>query len=143
MKVNISAAQVILDFKRRKIECDFTYDISFGKLKVWRINNLLIGELCTHNDLLITSKCAYINTIQPQDMANDIINELNLKASDSLYLESFGNGKLTTTQIESLYNLPTGSVRRDIHRGKIKNAEKIGRDWVVSEAEINEFYKEK
>jgi hypothetical protein len=50
---------------------------------------------------------------------------------------------LTTVEIETEYGLPTGSVRRDIHRKKFANNElkKVGRDWTIRMDAANRLYK--
>lgn len=50
---------------------------------------------------------------------------------------------LTTPQIETLYKLPKGSVRRDLKRNKFSPTDtmKIGRDWIINPAAAEQQYK--
>lgn len=52
-------------------------------------------------------------------------------------------GGLTTLEAEREYDLPEGTVRRDIHRGRFEAGEyqKVGRGWIVSREAIERVYK--
>lgn len=52
---------------------------------------------------------------------------------------------LTTVEIEEEYGLPTGSVRRDIHRKKFAEDEikKVGRDWTIRMDAADRLYRKR
>jgi hypothetical protein len=46
-------------------------------------------------------------------------------------------------QVEREYNLPAGTIRRDIHRKRFKQDEyqKMGRDWFIKKEAVEQTYK--
>ncbi len=50
---------------------------------------------------------------------------------------------LPIAQAEREYNLPTGTIRRDIHRKRFEPDEyrKLGRDWLITKEAVERIYK--
>jgi hypothetical protein len=104
IKNNVSAGQVVKDFNRREILPDETHQVSQGFLNLWRLNNNLIAELLINSDngvsvpgtIIITGNASYINTVSPQYISDDLINEnkLGKKELDIISMTPSQMGKL-------------------------------------------------
>lgn len=143
MRYKILATQIIQDFNRRGICPDWEYQVNQGNIKLWRLGQELLPELHI-GKTIITGKYSYINTLSPQDIANDLMKESALSPLDLELINgmSIQVEWLTTVEIEEKYELPKGSVRRDIHRGKFQEHEikKVGRDWTVNMNSADKLY---
>lgn len=155
----ISAATIVQDFNRRKIDPDWTHTVTQGHLRLWQVNNDLIAELyigsvngkSAPGTVMVRGTDLYSNTNSPQDIADDLmnINKLGkgeLAEIDNMKFRNEDQGPwLTTVQIEKMYSLPPASVRRDIHRKKFDSSEinKVGRDWTVDPQAAARQYKKR
>ncbi len=153
-KYDISASSVVQDFNRRGIAPDWQHEVEQGILRLWRINNNLIAELyIDSNDgesipgtIKITGRSMYVNTLAPQNIAEDLMQESKLSKVDLDLIKAMPTQTtvkwLTTVEIEEIYGLAKGSVRRDIHRKKFQAHEikKIGRDWTVDSNAAERIY---
>mgnify|MGYP003380727995 CR=1 FL=1 len=53
-------------------------------------------------------------------------------------------GKIVSaSEIDAIFNLPTGSTKRDIHRGKLPNAYKSVGVWLVDTDEARSLYEKR
>jgi len=146
MKYQILAATVIQDFNRRGIPPDWEHEVTQGIIKLWRLNQKLLPELHI-GKTIITGKCSYVNTLSPQDIADDLMVENKLGEAELTEISLMGDNPkwLTTVDIENKYGLPKGSVRRDIHRKKFEENEikKVGRDWLIGMDTADKLYDKK
>lgn len=148
-KYEVSASAIVQDFNKRGIVPDWQYTVAQGILRVWLFCNSFVVELYINSNngesipgtLQITSKYIYVNTLSPQDIADDLISESKLGKVD-LELLGANQSWLTTVDVEGRYGLPKGSVRRDIHRGKFNEDElkKVGRDWTIKADAAERLY---
>lgn len=159
-KYELSAATVVQDFNRRGIAPDWEHDVKQGILRLWRINNSLIAELYIKSDsgksipgtISIRGSSRYVNTTSPQEIADDLTVENKLSKVDIELINAMPihgiqrtTQWLTTVEIEGKYELPKGSVRRDIHRNKFitKEIRKVGRDWTIKPNAAKRLYDKK
>lgn len=93
-KRGITAASVLQDLSRRKIDNDFEHAVNQGTLKLWRLSNELLAELHLGGGLFIRGKCAYTNTLSPQAIADDVMEESKLTKIDAELWGASSMGKL-------------------------------------------------
>ena len=101
-KNTISAAAVINDFNRRKIQPDWIHEVKQGHLRVWLFCNSFIAELYVGSNegqsipgtLQILGRQSYANTHSPQDIADDLMVESQLTKYDLYTLTPSQMGKL-------------------------------------------------
>ena len=93
---SISATFIVSDFKRRGIRPDNTHAVTQGTLRLWRLNQEYIPELCLAGELIITGQSSYCNTISPQNIADDLMSESQLTKPEiaMLSMEASALGKI-------------------------------------------------
>ena len=98
MKTKINATSIARDYQRRNIKADYEHAVTQGLLLVWVVCNNYVCELrlgankseLKSGDICINSECAYINTYSAQEIADDIINNSDLKSNASVdYINNF------------------------------------------------------
>jgi len=77
MSERVTAAGIVQDYNRRGIKPDSIIEVNQGQLKLWIWCNRYIAE-SNINDLTIRGAESYRNTLNPQDIANDLLQENQL-----------------------------------------------------------------
>lgn len=147
-RTTVTAGGVVQEFNRRRIAPDEEHAVNQGWLRLWLYNQQYVAELyCDSVDgktfpgmVSLCAGSAYINTNSPQDIADDLTSQLH--PTELIDLKNAHQDMIPISQAERDYNLPTGTIRRDIHREKFNLGEvrKIGRDWVITKEALENKY---